>query len=808
MSFFDQILNMPIGDRKHNLQALIRHFLKLKPSLLDESDSLITINKMNSVNDTNNLKQIVQLRAGNSMHNDWPDFSLLSQQKQEKVLEDCVVSLFRKICDNGKKTVLIHHDTDPVNYRQILNFCGPNLLETLRRDGFNAWVVNPTDINESCLSLDKALLERMNFISLILTGPFGLTLDYNKDTKTFKFPFHVSGSPEKERSVLLNDFFYVPNHSTTDKVFNRYKLSVPLPRDQTRHRRKFTAIPVGSLKNCRIRGTRQGIKPENRDKILFCAEAYDYANSVAKKYGIILIRSILKRFQNSTLIYRSHPAWINDPITLNIRESFAGEQRFIFDTHITSEEIMATGCALITDGSVSGLTYCLATSRPAIYFNPLSLYARFDSNVTGFNFENGKLFRFTSSIDQTLNALEDLVADPAKEFDEITELTEKVYSHPDNGMEYLLSSIHAIVENIPLPDWKSFEVSENEVGNESASDYSGLIKNNLLHISQFSPLLKKDLSILDTEYAVSERMINYVSFTCPGTHLLIIKNNLNALFSGIEKYGCSSTSIKLIDPLFVQLIARGNRDEVGDAIKMLQKANRTLLRDAPKSIDGSCLLQLFRSTYAGTILGKIADISKQTDLELNEIRSLIAEFSLASRVPTGVIKTLTIQNNEVCDLSFTCKNCGLDHSINLQFWYSYNELCESCGEVNHIDPFEKALHLPETFFAQLPPEGKIVLWGAGGFYYKLMQKYDWLSSDRFLLVDAKKSEQGLRICQKTVHSPDIIVHNNIKMVIITAVSRKDEICATLRDNYPSIEYIFVPALDITSYGIVPFLKRL
>ncbi len=80
----------------------------------------------------------------------------------------------------------------------------------------------------------------------------------------------------------MNDFFYVPNHRTTETLFERYRNAVPLPRDHTRHRRQFTAIPVGNLKNHRIRKARQAIAPENRNQILFCAEAYDYANSIVK----------------------------------------------------------------------------------------------------------------------------------------------------------------------------------------------------------------------------------------------------------------------------------------------------------------------------------------------------------------------------------------------------------------------------------------------------------------------------------------------------------------------------------------------
>jgi len=803
----DPILSTPLAGRSHKLQSLIRHLLESYPSLFGEMDSLIRTNKKYRIKGDHEFGQTKQRRTSTTILSDWIAFPNLSQKKQENLLEDCVVIFFRKICDNGKKTVLVH-DSGSRHKSRILQFCGPDIVETLRLSGFNSWFIDASDNNDLCLSLDKASLERMNFISLILVGPWGLTLEYNTKTKTFKLPFSASLAPDWEDSILLYDFFYVPNHRTTDKLLENYKRSFPLPQDLTKHRRTFTAIPVGNLKNYRIRKARQSIKPEDRNKILFCAEAYDYANSAVKDHGIALIRKILERFPNITVVFRPHPKWVNHLISLNMYEAFCHEQRFIFDKNTSSEEIMASGCALITDGSISGLTYCMAASRPAIYFNPSQLSPHFDSNVMGFNFEDGRLFRFTSTIDETLDALEDLVADPAKEFEEIIALAENAYAHPDDGMEYLLSSIHAIVENRRLSDWKTLDVSDRKLGGNSAEDYIGLIKNDLLSLHQYPRVLDKDLSRLDKEHTASDRMMILFSDIHRYAHLQEIIYNFNALFSGIVKYGCSNTAIKMIDPLLAPIITRGDINEAEDAISKLQKAYRRITRDARKGTDGRRLKQLFQSTLAGSIQNKIRNKSKITDHELKEIRSLLAEFSLAPKAPKGLISFVNIQKNDLCEMSFSCVNCGIQQSLNVKFWFSYNATCESCGTVNHIDPFEKALPLSEAFLAQLPPDGDVVLWGAGGFYYKLMQKYDILTSKRFLLVDANDSQQGLIICKKKVHSPDVIKLNNIQTVIITTLSRKEEICANLRVNYPSVEYILVPTLDIRIEGFVPILKRI
>lgn len=793
MSFtLDHLLNEPASGRARTLQSLIRHLLESNPSRARDTD---LASEKYSTGTANGCAPDEALCPGAQ------GFPSPPRQDREDMLEDFVVRLFHRICDNGKKTVLIQHAAGD----RILNFCGPDIVETLRNAGFNCWIVDHPYLHDRCLPLDKALLEKMNFVSLVLVGPFGLSLDHNRDTRTFKLPFHASGPPEIERSILLHDYFYVPNHRTTDRIFQRYRQSAPLPRDQARHRRRFTAIPVGNLKNSRIRKARLAIRPEDRTIILFCAEAYDYANSVTEKYGAALMRGILERYPENTLVFRPHPVDVGHPVTLKILDTFSGEPRFIFDASRSSEDIMASGCTLITDGSVSGLTYCMASSRPAVFFNPFSFSGHFEPGVLGFSFEHGKLFRFASTIDEALEAMEDLVSGPTKEFDEITELADKAYAHPDDGMEYLLSCVHVMVEGKSLPDWKTLEIAEDELGNGSTADYTGLIRNSLLNIFQSSSLLKQNLSSLDAEDDTTDMLAN-MFFHVRSTHLNSFRENFSALLSGMRAYGCSRAAIRMIDSLLGPIVVRGDRDEAARALDMLKTLYRNLLLDVREGRADGRLPEIFRLSAAGTIVSRERNTDGVTDQELEELRSLMAELWLCPRVPRGSFTILSAQANGFCELYLSCRKCKAQRSLQVQFWYSDNVSCESCGTLNHLDPFEQALHLQEAFFEQLPAEGTTALWGAGGFYYKLMQKYSRLSGNRFLLVDADETLQGLTICTKKVHPPDVILAEGIQTVIITAMSRKDELFATLVNSYPSAKRILVPDIKVTPEGIVPVLN--
>lgn len=566
-------LDAPVKGRLLLLQVLARHFLTLIGSSFPS-----TIEKYIDELNTAILDRLDR-------------FNGLSQSEKENTLEDCVVFLFGKICDNGKKTVLVE------DVRDIYNFCGADIVQQLRNNGFNAWTVltHSLEINEQQLPIDKRLLEKMNYISLILSAPRGFTLDHNHCTKTFELPFSPSIDPDNY-CILKKDFFYVPNHSVTEALFKKYKNACPLPPDLIRHRRKFTAIPVGNVKMLRMRKLRQQIPPEKRNRILFCSEALDYPNSIVEEYGIQLIRRILDRFPASVLAYRPHPKWADHPITLKLRESFASEARFEFDTNKLSEEIIASGCALITDGSLSGLTYCLASSRPSIYINPQ--VAHFNSRVLGIKFEDGALFRFCSSVDEAVNALQDLVLDPCREFGEISELSDKAFAHPYDSHEYLLSSIKAIVNNETLPDWKSLEISEDEVGDKSAASYVGFIRNAIVPFYNWPSYV--DTNINEFPQDVKSRIVGACKYE-HDSHLVFSINLFGWVLRNFRKYGFSQFTSEVASGIMKIIFKRGDANEVGAAVASLRDVTVKIMHNPHRRDEAHRLLSWFRAYLSNEI---------------------------------------------------------------------------------------------------------------------------------------------------------------------------------------------------------------
>jgi len=201
------------------------------------------------------------------------------------------------------------------------------------------------------------------------------------------------------------------------------------------------------------------------------------------------------------------------------------------------------------------------------------------------------------------------------------------------------------------------------------------------------------------------------------------------------------------------------------------------------------------------------NVSKLTDTEYHDLRSQITALRLHPHVPAGPFQIESIQPNGECDIEFACRKCGGQSRLKVEFWFGIEVRCPYCGLTNFIDPFQNAFHRQDAFSAFLPLDQAIALWGAGGIYYKLIKKYSLLASQRFLLVDANPSQRGLTVCGKEIHSPDVIMRKNIKTVVITALSRKKEIHATIQGNYPSVEHVLIPVFDVTKDGIIPVLRK-
>lgn len=203
----------------------------------------------------------------------------------------------------------------------------------------------------------------------------------------------------------------------------------------------------------------------------------------------------------------------------------------------------------------------------------------------------------------------------------------------------------------------------------------------------------------------------------------------------------------------------------------------------------------------------VTNVSRLTDEEYHRLRSLVNELRLYPHVPAEALRVVEIGEDGSCRVEYSCRKCGGKTIVDQGCWYKTKVECPRCSAKNEIDPFRCAAYRQEEFFKDLPNDGPVALWGAGGIFYKLIGEYGALSSDRFVLVDADECQQGFSMCKKEILAPASIAEKGMKTVVITALSRLKDIHASLLREYPSVTRVFVPSLRVSEQEIIPVLKE-
>jgi radical SAM superfamily enzyme YgiQ (UPF0313 family) len=206
----------------------------------------------------------------------------------------------------------------------------------------------------------------------------------------------------------------------------------------------------------------------------------------------------------------------------------------------------------------------------------------------------------------------------------------------------------------------------------------------------------------------------------------------------------------------------------------------------------------------------VINVSKLTDDEYKVMLGEITERRLSQRVPSCSFNILKSSNSGHCEIEYSCRRCGTAGKLDIHYYYSWNVVCNECGTVSYISPFEKGININKMFstVSILDNDDLVALWGAGGMFCKLMKEFSCLSNNRYILVDSNQAQHGLKLFGKQVQPSGAINDNNIQSLIITALSRKNEIYENICTNFPTVKNIFVPDFDVTEKGIVPVLRKM
>jgi anaerobic magnesium-protoporphyrin IX monomethyl ester cyclase len=204
----------------------------------------------------------------------------------------------------------------------------------------------------------------------------------------------------------------------------------------------------------------------------------------------------------------------------------------------------------------------------------------------------------------------------------------------------------------------------------------------------------------------------------------------------------------------------------------------------------------------------LVNVSKLTNEEYQALFSRTEELKLHSHTLAKAISIREINAHGDCLVEVTCRRCDHHFSHSLPFWFKAAVNCPNCNLINEIEPIGTAEISVAEFTRNLPATGEIVIWGAGGIYYKLSQLFPFFNHSRFSLVDSDRKKHGLSICGHRVEDPQMIHTKSIDVVLVTAISRVHDICSDIITNYPSVRTILVPSQALSIGQIIPTLASI
>ena len=103
--------------------------------------------------------------------------------------------------------------------------------------------------------------------------------------------------------------------------------------------------------------------------IVIAPTNYKIIKELSIFHNLEIIIENLFQYTSSKIIFRPHPANLNDENTLKIKKMFSDNEKFIFDDSKDYFSTYSDSICLITDVSGTAYTYAFLTKKPVIFFS-------------------------------------------------------------------------------------------------------------------------------------------------------------------------------------------------------------------------------------------------------------------------------------------------------------------------------------------------------------------------------------------------------------------------------------------------------
>lgn len=146
-------------------------------------------------------------------------------------------------------------------------------------------------------------------------------------------------------------------------------------------------------------------------------------------------------------------------------------------------------------------------------------------------------------------------------------------------------------------------------------------------------------------------------------------------------------------------------------------------------------------------------------------------------------------NNKKFSIIGSCVNCNMKHHWkDIRFLTRNVLICDNCGR-QHKVPVPNSVKNAVDFNLRilLTKYDKVAFWGINDYIYEFLKQIESITNHNVYFVDLSTMKQGSKLNNKVIYSPEIIRDEDIKLVIISALSFFTAIEKEVQDNFRNVE---------------------
>lgn len=201
-----------------------------------------------------------------------------------------------------------------------------------------------------------------------------------------------------------------------------------------------------------------------------------------------------------------------------------------------------------------------------------------------------------------------------------------------------------------------------------------------------------------------------------------------------------------------------------------------IIRDELNYIENGCLM---------------INVSKMSDKEYAILVDEIENCRRKEFTTENSVKVIKIdKRNKNVDLEIRCAHCGeIFYYRNVDLLLPIMQrVCPQCQHEYGLDIVDCFSDLAEKAFGAYQDK-KICIWGKVSFLDKMIGNTNLKNNENLYIVDKSPLKREFYVVNKEVLSPEILIDQDFKCVVVACVDYLEEIHAEVRMKYPDIEKV-------------------